>query len=137
MSSSLMFFSVGRVSVTIRQLSFALNILLTCECGTFIGSPACCACCHCGEINLVHVICECFLMLIFTAALCERHKATEKSAKLNFQVKEVLLGKKKSLLSTCVLTKIQCDRKITQIFNVERFRVYRLKLPQQHPLLYG
>lgn len=34
-------------------------------------------------------------MLIFTAALCERHKATEKSAKLNFQVKEVLLGKKK------------------------------------------
>lgn len=33
-------------------------------------------------------------MLIFTAALCERHKATEKSAKLNFQVKEVLLGKK-------------------------------------------
>lgn len=71
-------------------------------------------------------------MLIFTAALCERHKATEKSAKLNFQVKEVLLGKKKSLLSTCILTKIH-----VQIFNVERFRVYRLKLPQQHPLLYG
>lgn len=80
--------------------------------------------------------CSCHLWVLFNAnfycSFVREAQSDREISETEFSSQGSFAGKKKSLLSTCILTKIH-----VQIFNVERFRVYRLKLPQQHPLLYG